>query len=276
MRNKNYTVNCLKKYLNEINKYKLLNREEEAVLAEKKDKGDKNAFEKLVKCNLRLVVNYAKRYTTKEWNILDLIQEGNLGLIKAVEKFNYKRNVKFSTYATWWIKQVMLRSISDKRRLIRLPHRKEENLRLINKTIDKMSQELKREPNIREVAEKLNLKEVEIVNLKNITEGIMSIYSEDKDNGYYFLNLLTDIKYSPEVIFEENNLKNTADKILNQLKVREKEVIKLRYSLGTNNKKTLKIISKDMGLSQETVRQIEIKAMRKLRENRLKIKELID
>jgi RNA polymerase primary sigma factor len=262
-----FNTNNLKNYLDEIRKYKLLSFEEQLILAKKKDNGDKEAFDKLVNCNLRLVVNIAKRYKTVEWNLLDLIQEGNIGLIKAVEKYSYQRNVRFSTYATWWIKQAIFRSITNKRRLIRLPHRKEEKLRIINKTIDELSQKNNREPSLFEVASKLNFNENDIVKLKNVTDKIVSIYSEDNEKGYYYLNMLTDSKFSPEEVFEENNLKSTTENLLNKLQDQEKEVIKLRYAIGNYKRCTLKSIAKELGISQETVRQIEIRALKKLREN---------
>ncbi len=262
-----YQNNNLKQYFKEIRQYNLLNAEEEIELAKKIKKGDKKAFDIMVNANLRLVVNIAKKYITPEWKLSDLIQEGNIGLLKAVKKYDHKKMVRFSTYASWWIKQAVTRSISNKRRTIRLPHRKEEKLRKINKMIEELSQKLNRKPSIKEVAEKLGFKEFDVLNLKNISENISSIDSEINDDGLIFLNLLDDIKHSPEVILDKIVLEKETNEILEQLKEKERQVLKLRFAFERREKQTLKSIALDLGISPETVRQIEIKATKKIREN---------
>ncbi len=272
---KNIFNNNINNYFKEIQKYKLLTREEEIELAKRIEQGDKLAFDKMVKSNLRLVVNFSKKYKTPEWQFSDLIQEGNIGLIKAVERFDYRRNVRFSTYASWWIKQAILRSISNKRRTIRIPHRKEEKLRKINKTIDELSQKLKRDPSLIEIANELNYTEIDIINLKNISEKVVSLYAENDNNESYYLNMLDDLKYSPEIILEEKDLQQVTKDVLDKLNEKERDVIRLRFSFEKGKKRTLQAIAKDLGISPETVRQIERKALRKIKENYSYLKEYL-
>jgi len=260
-------TNNLKQYFKEIRNFKLLSHQEEIELAKKIEKGDKKAFNEMVNSNLRLVVNIAKKYITPEWKLSDLIQEGNIGLIKSVQKFDFRKNVRFSTYASWWIKQSITRSISNKRRTIRLPHRKEEKLRKINKTIDELSQALNRIPTIKEIAEKLGYNEIDVLNLKTISEKISSIDAEVNDEGLNFINLIDDYKHSPEVEFDKIILAKETDEVLGKLKEKERQVLKLRYAFEKRKKQTLKSIAEDLGISPETVRQIEIKATRKIKEN---------
>ena len=267
--------NNINNYFKEIQKYKLLTHEEEINLAKRIERGDKEAFDKMIKSNLRLVVNISKKYKTCELNFGDLIQEGNIGLIKAVERFDYRRDVRFSTYATWWIKQAILRSISYKRRIIRIPHRKEEKIKKINKTIDQLSQKLKRSPFVSEIANELNCDELDVIYLKTIGGKVISLYSENDNNECYYLNMIDDLKYSPEIILEEKDLKQVTEDALNKLGVKEREVIRLRYSFENGEKKTLQSIAKDLNISPETVRQIEKKALRKIRENFSYLKEYI-
>lgn len=267
--------NNINNYFKEIQKYKLLTHEEEINLAKRIEKGDKAAFDKMIKSNLRLVVNISKRYKTPELQFGDLIQEGNIGLIKAVVRYDYRRNVRFSTYASWWIKQAILRSIINKRRIIRIPHRKEEKIRKINKAIDELSQKLKRDPSINEVATELNYNEIDIINLKTISGKVVSLYTENDNNESYYLNMLDDLKYSPEIILEEKDLKQVTEEALNKLNPKEREVIRLRYSFEKGEKRTLQSIAKDLNISPETVRQIERKALRKIRENFSYLREYI-
>lgn len=273
--NLNIFSNNINNYFKEIQKYKLLNHEEEIELSKKIEKGNKEAFDKMVKCNLRLVVNISKKYETPEWQLGDLIQEGNIGLIKAVERYDYRRNVRFSTYASWWIKQAILRSITNKRRTIRIPHRKEEKLRKINKTFDELSQKLKRDPSVIEIANELNYDEIDIINLKNISEKVISLYNENDNNISYFINIFDDMKYSPEFILEEKNLKKETESVLDKLNEKEREVIRLRFSFEKGKKRTLQSIAKDLSISPETVRQIERRAIKKIRENYSYLKEYL-
>lgn len=267
--------NNLKQYFDEIKVEDLLCFEEELDLSKRIEAGDKVAMSHLIKANLRLVVTIAKKYITNEWELSDLIQEGNIGLMKACEKYDYRRNVRFSTYASWWIKQSILRSINNKRRTIRLPHRKEEKLRKINQTINVMYQELKRTPNVKELSEKLGFNEIDIINLLNLNEGLTSIDSEINDDGNTFVNLINDVKFSPEILFEKKDLQEITEEIIDKLKAKEKEIIKQRFALDGNDKETLKKIARNLDISPETVRQIEIRALKKIKDNHSYLKEYL-
>ncbi|MBP7553146.1 MAG: RNA polymerase sigma factor RpoD/SigA [Spirochaetes bacterium] len=270
-----YRDNNLKFYFDQIKVGNLLTSEEEVELSKRIQNGDSLALDKMIRSNLRLVVKIAKRYMTPEWQLCDLIQEGNIGLMKAAEKFDYRKNVRFSTYASWWIKQAIIRSISNKRRIIRLPHRKEEKLRKINKTISELTQELNRNPSVEEISDKIGYKEIDIINLKNVTENFVSIDSEINEDGFVFLNFLNDEKYCPERILNQDNLKKLTEEILENLKMKEKEIIKQRFAFNDRKKETLKSIAKNLGISPETVRQIEIKAIKKIKENYPYLKEYL-
>ncbi|HNZ26792.1 MAG TPA: RNA polymerase sigma factor RpoD/SigA [Spirochaetota bacterium] len=274
-KDKGYNDNSLKYYFDQIKIGNLLTPEEEVELSKRIQKGDALALDKMIRCNLRLVVKIAKRYMTPEWQLCDLIQEGNIGLMKAAEKFDYRKKVKFSTYASWWIKQAIIRSISNKRRIIRLPHRKEEKLKKINKTISELTQELNRSPSVEEISDKVGYKEIDIINLKNITENFVSIDSEVNEEGFVFLNFLNDEKYCPERILSQDNLKKLTEEILESLKIKEKEILKQRFAFDDRKKETLKSIAKKLGISPESVRQIEIKAIKKIRENYPHLKEYL-
>jgi len=270
-----FTDNNLRHYFDEIKKYKLLTYEDEKQLAQEIEKGDKNAFNTMVKSNLRLVINIAKHYISSGWGLPDLIQEGNLGLIRAVEKYDFRKNVRFSTYASWWIKQAITRSLSNKKRMIRLPHRKEEKLRKINRTIVEMSQELNNEPSMNQVAKRLKYNEIDILNLKIVSEKIMSIDAEINDNGHSISDLIDDKKTSPEYVYNKIDMKKQTEKMLGTLKQKERDVIKSRYAFDTSKKQTLESIGKDLGLSAETVRQIELKAIKKIKENYSYLKDYL-
>lgn len=259
--------NNLKAYFDEIRQDNLLTFEEEIELAKRIENNDKNALNKMIKCNLRLVIKIAKRYITPEWELSDLIQEGNIGLMKAVEKYDYRRNVRFSTYASWWIKQSIIRSISNKRRVIRLPHRKEEKLRKINITINIMFQELKRMPSIKELSERLGYSEFDILNLKNISENLVSIDADNSEDGCFIINMLDDEHYSPDNILDREEIKRATEDMLDKLKEKEKEILRQRFALDDSKKETLKSIAKNLGISPETVRQIELKTINKIKVN---------
>ncbi|HOJ64868.1 MAG TPA: sigma-70 family RNA polymerase sigma factor [Spirochaetota bacterium] len=266
-KSKGFYNNNLKYYFEEIKKNKLLTAEEEIELANKIKKGDKSAFNKMISSNLRLVIKIAKRYSNPDFSLDDLIQEGNIGLMKAVEKFDPEKKVRFSTYASWWIKQAIIRAITNKKRLIRIPYRKEEYLRKINYIISELSQELNREPSIKEIAERLNCSEIDIINIKNITDNIYSIDGEVNEEGFSLLECIDDDSFSPERVLDLEDLRNKTDEIFESLKNKEREVLLQRFAFDSKKKETLKSIARNLGISPETVRQLEIRAIKKIRSN---------
>jgi len=270
-----YNSENLKYYFNQIKKSRLLTAEQEVELAKKIEAGDEIAYNRMVNSNLRLVVKIAKRYMTPEWQLSDLIQEGNIGLMKAVEKFDFRKQVRFSTYASWWIKQTIVRSMSNKRRLIRLPHRKEERLRAINRTITELTQEFNRKPNTTEIAQHLGCKEQDIVSLKSVSENFVSIDAELGNEGCYLVNTLDDSSFAPETVYNKNNLKEMTDQVLDQLQVKEKQILRSRFAFDSRKKETLKEIAVEMKISPETVRQIEMKAIRKIKERHSYLKDYL-
>lgn len=273
---KNYKhKDTLKYYFDLIKSSDLLTQEQEKALAHKIQKNDKKAFNDMVKANLRLVVKIAKKYMTPEWQLEDLVQEGNLGLLKAVEKFDPSKNVKFSTYASWWIKQAILRSISDKKRTIRLPHRKEEKLRKIKKAINELYQQNSKNPSLTDVAVHLGYKEIDIINLLNVTENFVSIDADLNDDGCNIINTINDDKYSPEQLLDREEMISETDKVLDCLKEKEKLILRKRFAFQSNKKETLKSVAQSMGISPETVRQIELKALRKIKNEHPYLKDYV-
>ena len=214
---------------------------------------------------MRLVVRIAREYVTSEISIMDLIQEGNLGLMKAAERFDYKREVRYSTYASWWIKQSIVRSLSNVRRTIRLPHRKEEKLRKINKAYNSLSQSLMRTPSPGEIAAEVGGSKEDVTLLMNAAISTISLDGPQNDGSASFQDLVEDNTYSPIKPLMNKNLKEEVMKLLSTLVEREKEVVLHRFSFFSEKKSTLKKIGDKMGVSPETVRQIEIRAIEKLR-----------
>ena len=265
----------LKSYFDQIKKSQLLTFEEELELSRRVLSGDEEARQKLITANLRLVVRIAKKYITKDVALLDLIQEGNLGLIKAASKYDYRKHVRFSTYASWWIKQAIVRALSNKRRVIRLPHRKEEKLRKINKAYNTLSQELKRTPNNMEIAEELGLKEKEVETIVHLSSAVVSLDGPTQEESGTLQDLIEDRSYLPERQLLENSLRERTLSFLETLKEKEKQILLRRFAFFGGKKYTLKKIGDEMGISPETVRQIEIRALRKLREAAAELSDYI-
>lgn len=256
----------LQTYLKEIKKEPLLSFEEELALSKRIQEGDKEAKERLINANLRLVVKIAKMYLAMDISFMDIIQEGTLGLIHAVEKYSYEKNVRFSTYANWWIRQFISRFLSNKRRVIRLPHRKEEILRKIRKTYHVLSQSLMRQPSTEEIAMEMKIPVEDVDFILNMTSNHISLDMEEgADETHSVIDLHEDYTYNPEREFFRKSSQNEILQILSHLKKRERQILMYRYQLNGCKRYTLRMLGDKMGLSPETVRQIELKALKEIR-----------
>jgi RNA polymerase primary sigma factor len=266
---------ALQAYFQQIKGKPLLTFEQELALSRKVQTGDEEAKQHLIESNLRLVVKIAKSYVAPDVSFLDLIQEGNLGLIRAAGKYDYRKNVRFSTYAAWWIKQSIVRSLSNKRRAIRLPHRKEEALKKIQKTFYLLNQRLLRKPSVEEVAEELRMKVEDVSSILNAASAVASL-----DNDKYFesgslMDVCEDNSFSPDRELMEKSMREETMKFLEHLLDKEKQILLYRFSFYGGKKFTLKKIGEQLGISPETVRQIEMRAIRKLREHADELREYV-
>jgi RNA polymerase primary sigma factor len=266
---------ALRAYFAQIKRSRLLTFEEELALSRRVMQGDDSARQTLIEANLRLVVRIAKKYMTRDVSLLDLIQEGNLGLIKAASKYDFHKHVRFSTYASWWIKQAIVRALSNKRRTIRLPHRKEEKLRKINKAYNALSQELKRTPNIEEIARELGLKKREVETIVQLSNAVVSLDGPTQEESGTLQDVIEDNSYIPEKDLLRENLRERTLKFLETLLEKEKQILLYRFAFYGGKKYTLKKIGDEMGISPETVRQIEIRALRKLKESAEELREFV-
>jgi RNA polymerase primary sigma factor len=265
----------LTSYLFQLNQDKLLTADEEKMLSKKIMMGDKKARETLINSNLRLVVKIAKGYISQELDLLDLIQEGNLGLIKAADKFDFKKNVRFSTYASFWIKQSIARALSNKSRMIRLPHRKEEKLRKVNKAQIKLSKDFGRNANAAELSSETKLEQDDIKNILGLPDKVLSIESSSDDDKFSLKNTVEDPKYNPDYVVMRGYLKEKTREMLTILNEKEKKVLLYRYSFLSGEKNTLKDIGDKLSISPETVRQIEMRALKKIREHFSHLKDFL-
>lgn len=262
-------------YFSQIKRSPLLSYEEEQELSKRIQSGDEEARQRLVEANLRLVVKIAKAYSSTDVSFLDIVQEGNLGLIKAASKFDYRKKVRFSTYAAWWIRQSIVRSLSNKRRPIRLPHRKEELLRNIKQSYYLLSQRFQRKPSVAEVAEDLNIRENEVSSILNISGAVASLDMELGYDSGTLMDVFEDYSYNPDKEIDRKALREDTMRFLEHLLEKEKQILMYRFSFYGGTKYTLKHIGEEMGISPETVRQIEIRALRKLREHSDELKEYV-
>ena len=261
------TEDPVRMYLKEIGTVPLLTAEEEYSLAMKKQEGDEYAKQRLIEANLRLVVSIAKRYTGRGMSFLDLVQEGNLGLIKGVEKFDPEKGFKLSTYATWWIRQSVTRALADQARTIRVPVHMVETINKMSKMQRKLTLELGYEPSIKELAEHLDMTEEKVQEIMQIAREPASLETpigeEDDSNLGDFVadaNVL-----SPEGNVESVMLREHIDSLLDDLKERERQVIVLRFGLEDGHPRTLEEVGREFNVTRERIRQIEAKALRKLR-----------
>lgn len=254
-------------YLKEIGKIPLLTAEEEVELAKRMEQGDMEAKRKLIESNLRLVVSIAKKYIGRGMLFLDLIQEGNLGLIRAVEKFDWRKGYKFSTYATWWIRQAITRAIADQARTIRIPVHMVETINKLTRISRQLVQELGREPTTEELAEAMNMPPDKIEEILKVAQEPISLETpigEEEDSHLGdFIEEKTIL--SPSEAAAKQLLKEQLESILNTLSKREREVLKLRFGLEDGRPSTLEEVGKRFGVTRERIRQIEAKALRKLR-----------
>ncbi|MBQ1871708.1 MAG: RNA polymerase sigma factor RpoD [Lachnospiraceae bacterium] len=254
-------------YLKEIGKVPLLSAQEEIELAKRLEKGDADAKKRLAEANLRLVVSIAKRYVGRGMLFLDLIQEGNLGLIKAVEKFDYKKGFKFSTYATWWIRQAITRAIADQARTIRIPVHMVETINKLIRVSRQLLQELGREPTPEEIAKEMNLSVDRVREILKISQEPVSLETpigEEEDS--HIGDFIQDDKLPvPAEAAAFTLLREQLQDVLGTLTDREQKVLRLRFGLDDGRARTLEEVGKEFGVTRERIRQIEAKAIRKLR-----------
>ena len=256
----------IKQYLKEIGKIPLLTINEEFELAKKTSMGDALAKEKLTEANLRLVVSVAKKYLGRGLSFLDLIQEGNIGLMKAIEKFDYTKGFKFSTYATWWIRQGVTRAIADQGKTIRIPVHMIEQINRVNKTAKKLSQQLGRDATEEEIGEVLGMTAKKVASIQKIAVDPISLESPIGDDNSQLGDIIED-KHSdsPDKIVGDGLLRKQLFSLLDKLTDREAKVIRLRFGLDDGETKTLEEVGKMFDITRERIRQIEAKAIKKLR-----------
>lgn len=274
------TDDPVRMYLKEIGSIPLLSGEEEIELAKRIEQGDVDAKQKLAESNLRLVVSIAKRYVGRGMSFLDLIQEGNLGLIKAAEKFDYRKGYKFSTYATWWIRQAITRAIADQARTIRIPVHMVETINKIIRAQRALTQKLGREPSPQEIAKEVNMPADKVREVLKISQEPVSLETpigeeEDSHLGDFIPD---DNEPVPAEAAEYAVLKEQLNEVLDTLTDREQKVLRLRFGLDDGRARTLEEVGKEFNVTRERIRQIEAKALRKLRHpsRSKKLKDYLD
>jgi len=264
----------LARYFEEIARTPLLSFEEELELSRRVEAGESSARQRLIQANLRLVVKIAKAYAHYGTAFLDLIQEGNLGLITAAGKFDYRKKVRFSTYASWWIKQSIVRALVNKNRMIRLPHRKEESLRKLTAKLAEASA-AKQNLTIDQLSSHLHLGKDEVLSLLELSGSVTSLDKEVGEDSISLIDLVEDRSYQPEAECLEKAFTVDTKRLLDTLPAREKDVLLFRFAFRGEKKRTLKTIGEQMGLSAETVRQVEMKALEKLRLQKEDLREYL-
>lgn len=261
-----YLSDPVRMYLREIGRISLLTYQDEVVLAKRVEKGDKKARERLINANLRLVVSIAKKYVNRGLTLLDLIEEGNIGLMRAVEKYDWTRGFKFSTYATWWIRQAITRAIADQARTIRIPVHMVETINKFNRISRRLMQELGREPMPEEVATEMEIpveKVREIIKVSQEPASLEAPVGEEEDSRLG--DFIQDASASPTDQATQALLKDHIREVLETLSPREAKVLEYRFGLEDGKQRTLEEVGKEFGVTRERIRQIEAKAIRKLR-----------
>jgi RNA polymerase primary sigma factor len=260
-------------YLREIGKIPLLNAEEELELAHRVIAGDKKAKDKMAEANMRLVVSIAKRYSGRGLDFLDLIQEGNTGLLRAVEKFDPDKGFKFSTYATWWIRQAITRAIADQARTIRIPVHMVETINKLLRTQRRMTQELNREPTIEELAKELDMEPEKVEYVIKIKQDISSLDAGVGRDGDEEDSVLGDFIEDEDTVSPEDSatnqlLKEQVNDVLSSLSDREQKIVRMRFGLDNGKSHTLEEVGQEFAVTRERIRQIEAKALAKLRKHK--------
>ncbi len=258
-------------YLREIGKIPLLNAEEELTLAQKVVAGDKGAKDKMAEANMRLVVSIAKRYVGRGLDLLDLIQEGNTGLLRAVEKFDPDKGFKFSTYATWWIRQAITRAIADQARVIRIPVHMVETINKLLRTQRRLTQELNREPTNDEIAAAMEIEVDKVEHIMKIKQEISSLDAsirDDEEDSVLADFIEDEDTISPEESATNQLLKEQVKEVLSALTEREQKIIRLRFGLEDGKQHTLEEVGQEFSVTRERIRQIEAKALAKLRKHK--------
>ena len=265
----NRETQSLDKYLLEISKYDLITAEEEVELAARIRKGDQNALQRLTKANLRFVISVSKQYQNQGLSLSDLINEGNLGLIKAAQRFDEKRGFKFISYAVWWIRQSILQAIAEHARIVRLPLNKIGTINKINKTFSSLEQEFERTPSVSEVAATLEVSEKEVKKAQHISGRHVSMdapLGTDSENDMYEVFASDDSAIAHEDDLLEGSLNDEIGRILDTLAPREADIIKLYFGIGQSYPLTLEEIGDKFDLTRERVRQLKEKGLRKLKQ----------
>jgi len=259
----------LEKYLHEISKIELISPEEEVELARRVKQGDQVALEKLVKANLRFVVSVSKQYQNQGLSLPDLINEGNLGLIKAAYRFDETRGFKFISYAVWWIRQSILQALAEQARIVRLPLNRIGSINKLNKVFNELEQKFEREPTIHEIAEAMEMAPEEIKEiLKNSNKHVSMDAPLQQDDDNSLVDVLVNPEaHNPEKELMDESLKKEVERILSTLSYREANILRLYYGLGGRAQCTLEEIGEEFNLTRERVRQIKEKAIKRLRTN---------
>ena len=274
--NSKYSENdsdALQMYFDQIKRYPLLTAEQEQDLSRQIKNGSKEALQQLIHSNLRLVVRIARGYANDPQSVLDLIQEGSIGLMRAAEKFDFKKNVRFSTYASWWIRQAITRAITNKQRMIRLPHRKEYALRRIRRTAALLEQQMMRPPTTQEIANEMGMDSDAVSDILGMGNGMVSLHANLGDDNGILMDVVEDYSYCPDKSVMQEIMHEETLEMLDCLHEREKNVIQCRFALNGEQRHTLKSIGERYGISPETVRQIEMRALRKLQDFALRMRE---